>query len=204
MWLILFGFREGAVELEGFPVINRRTPRMGHWIYSSTIRNFVTRYKLLSHLSPQGNSISWDGILRVPQNSNWFKISDFNLHCTLFRDTKLWYIRKVTFKINIKLLKPPGYVMHQLFNTQQLEALPTLYLFVSYLSQSGGAYRFLVGKPEVKRQVRRPRRRWMDNVRMDLQEVDLSMWSGLGKTRIETCGGLLWMRYWTFGFPKVR
>ena len=70
MWLILFGFREGAVELEGSPVINRRTPRMGHWIYSSTIRNFDTRYKLLSHLSPQRNSISGDGILRVPQNSN--------------------------------------------------------------------------------------------------------------------------------------
>jgi len=97
----------------------------------------------------------------------------------------------VIFKINIKLLKPTGYVMHQLFNIQQLEALPTLYLFVLYLSQSVGAYSFLVGKPEVKRQVRRPRRRWMDNVRMDLQEVDVGMWTGLGKNRIETRGGLL-------------
>jgi len=41
MWIILFGFREFAVELEGSPVINRRTPRMGHWIYSSTIRNLT-------------------------------------------------------------------------------------------------------------------------------------------------------------------
>ena len=49
----------------------------------------------------------------------------------------------------------------------------------------------MVGKPEVKRQVRRPRSRWMDNVRMDLQEVDVGMWTGLGWTRIETCGGLL-------------
>jgi len=34
-----------------------------------------------------------------------------------------------------------------------------------------GVYRFLVGKPEGKRQEGRPRRRWVDNIRMDLQEV---------------------------------
>jgi hypothetical protein len=32
-------------------------------------------------------------------------------------------------------------------------------------------YRVLVGKPEEKRPLGRPRRRWEDNVRMDLQEV---------------------------------
>ena len=44
MWLILFGFREGAVEIEVSPVINRHKPKMEHWSYSSTIRNFDTRY----------------------------------------------------------------------------------------------------------------------------------------------------------------
>jgi hypothetical protein len=34
------------------------------------------------------------------------------------------------------LLKPTGYVMHHQFNTQQLYALSTLYLFVLYLSES--------------------------------------------------------------------
>jgi hypothetical protein len=34
------------------------------------------------------------------------------------------------------LLKPTGYVMHQQFNIQQLYALPTLYLFVKYLSEN--------------------------------------------------------------------
>jgi hypothetical protein len=33
------------------------------------------------------------------------------------------------------------------------------------------AYRLLVGKPEVKRPQGRPRRRWVDNIRMDLGEV---------------------------------
>jgi hypothetical protein len=32
-------------------------------------------------------------------------------------------------------------------------------------------YRALVGKPERKRQLARPRRRWEDNIQMDLQEV---------------------------------
>jgi hypothetical protein len=46
-------------------------------------------------------------------------------------------------------------------------------------------YRFLVGNPERKRQLRRPRRRWVDNVRMDLGEVgwgDVG-WSGLAQDR---------------------
>jgi hypothetical protein len=41
---------------------------------------------------------------------------------------------KVTNLIN--LLKPTGYAMHQQFNIQQLYALPTLYLCVSYLSEN--------------------------------------------------------------------
>jgi len=35
----------------------------------------------------------------------------------------------------------------------------------------GGVYRVLVGKPEGKRPLGRPRRRWEDNIKMDLQEV---------------------------------
>jgi hypothetical protein len=33
------------------------------------------------------------------------------------------------------------------------------------------AYRLLVGKPEGRRPLGRPRRRWLDNIRMDLEEV---------------------------------
>ena len=35
----------------------------------------------------------------------------------------------------------------------------------------GGVYRVLVGKPEEKRLMGRPRRRWEDNIKMDLPEV---------------------------------
>jgi hypothetical protein len=34
-----------------------------------------------------------------------------------------------------------------------------------------GVYRVLVGKPEGKKVLGRPRRRWEDNIRMDLQDV---------------------------------
>jgi hypothetical protein len=44
-------------------------------------------------------------------------------------------------------------------------------------------YRVLVGKPEGKRPLGRPRRRWEDNVRMDLQEVGYGCedWIGLAE-----------------------
>ena len=39
------------------------------------------------------------------------------------------------------------------------------------IGQGREVYRFLVGKPEGKRPLGRPRRRWEDNIKMDLQEV---------------------------------
>ena len=47
------------------------------------------------------------------------------------------------------------------------------------------AYRVLVGKPEGKRPLGRPRRRWVDNIRMDLQEVGCGHvdWIGLAQDR---------------------
>jgi hypothetical protein len=39
------------------------------------------------------------------------------------------------------------------------------------MGRKRGAYRMLVGRPEGKRQLGRPRRRWEDNVNMDLKET---------------------------------
>jgi hypothetical protein len=39
------------------------------------------------------------------------------------------------------------------------------------MEESRGVHRVLMGKPEGKRPFRRPRRRWEDNIKMDLQEV---------------------------------
>jgi hypothetical protein len=38
------------------------------------------------------------------------------------------------------------------------------------MGEDRGVYRVLVGKPEGKRPLGRPRRRWEDNIKMDLQE----------------------------------
>ena len=42
---------------------------------------------------------------------------------------------------------------------------------VAYMVQNRGVNRVLVGKPEGKKQLGRPRRCWEDNIKMDLQEV---------------------------------
>jgi len=47
------------------------------------------------------------------------------------------------------------------------------------MGERRGAYRVLVGKPEGKRPLGRPRHRWEDNIKMDLQEVE--------------CGGVDWI-----------
>jgi len=50
---------------------------------------------------------------------------------------------------------------------------------VASIEERRGVYRFLVGKPEGKRPLWRPRRRWEDNIKMDLQKVG--------------CGGMDWI-----------
>jgi hypothetical protein len=47
------------------------------------------------------------------------------------------------------------------------------------MGEGRGVYRVLVGKPEGKRPLGRPRRRWEDNIKMGLQEVG--------------CGGMKWI-----------
>jgi hypothetical protein len=44
------------------------------------------------------------------------------------------------------------------------------------MGEKRNAYRILVGNPEGKRPIGRPRRRWEDNIRMDLREI---RWGGM-------------------------
>ena len=56
---------------------------------------------------------------------------------------------------------------------------------VACMGEGRGVYRVLVGKPEGKRPLGRPRRRWEDNIKMDLQEVGGCCvdWKGLAQDR---------------------
>jgi hypothetical protein len=51
-----------------------------------------------------------------------------------------------------------------------------------------------VGKPEGKRPLGRPRRRWEDGIRMDLRKIGWEEWSGFSWLRIGADGELLGMR----------
>ena len=55
----------------------------------------------------------------------------------------------------------------------------------------GGVYRVLMGKLEGKRPLGRPRHRWEDNIKMDLQEVGCGVWTGWNWLRIGTGSGYL-------------
>jgi hypothetical protein len=52
----------------------------------------------------------------------------------------------------------------------------------------------LVGKPEGKRPSRRPRRRWEDYIKLDLQDVGGGRGDWMSWLRIGTDGGHLWVR----------
>ena len=57
------------------------------------------------------------------------------------------------------------------------------------MGESRGLYRVLVGEPERKRRFERPRRRWEDNIKMDLQEVGFKCidWIDVAEGRLKQC-----------------
>jgi hypothetical protein len=57
------------------------------------------------------------------------------------------------------------------------------------MGEGRSVYRFLIGKLEVKRPLGKPRRRWEDNIKMDLQEVRCWVWTGSSWLRIGTGAG---------------
>jgi hypothetical protein len=56
---------------------------------------------------------------------------------------------------------------------------------VAWMGEKRNVYRLLVGKPEGKRPLGRPRRRWMDNIKMDPLEIGWNVmdWIGLAQDR---------------------
>jgi hypothetical protein len=58
---------------------------------------------------------------------------------------------------------------------------------VARMGEWKGVYRVLVGRPEGKRPLGRPRRRWEDNIKMDLKEVgvDGANWIQLAQDRVQ-------------------
>jgi hypothetical protein len=59
---------------------------------------------------------------------------------------------------------------------------------VAGMEERRGVYRVLLGEPEGIT-LGRPRRRWEDNIKMDLQEVGCGLWTGSSWLKIGTGGG---------------
>jgi hypothetical protein len=59
------------------------------------------------------------------------------------------------------------------------------------MGEKRNVYRLLVGKPEGKRPLGRPRRKWIDNIKIDLLEIGLSVFDWLVWIRIGKVGELL-------------
>jgi hypothetical protein len=62
---------------------------------------------------------------------------------------------------------------------------------VARIGEGRNVYRVLVGKPEGKRPLERPRSRWEDGIKMDLGRLVGGVWSGFTWLRIGIIGGLL-------------
>jgi len=60
---------------------------------------------------------------------------------------------------------------------------------VAHMRERRGVNRVLGGKPEGKTPLVRPRSRWEDNIKMDLQEAGCGVWTGSSWLRIGTGGG---------------
>jgi hypothetical protein len=59
------------------------------------------------------------------------------------------------------------------------------------MGEGRDVYSVLVGKPEGKRPLERPRRRWEDGIKIDNREMGRGVWSGFTWLRIGTVCGLL-------------
>jgi hypothetical protein len=56
------------------------------------------------------------------------------------------------------------------------------------MGERSGAYRALVGKPEGRRPLGRPRRRWEDHIKIDLREIGWGIdWINLAQDRDNSC-----------------
>ena len=110
-----------------------------------------------------------------------YRISFYTAHCLEVQnygtDVRAWYFVK-----NLKLLKPAGYVMHQILTFKNLGSANVVYIRFVLISERV-TYRLYV-RHRCERPLERSRRRWMNNDRMDpgggCVYVD---WIGLDKVR---------------------
>jgi hypothetical protein len=69
--------------------------------------------------------------------------------------------------------------LHNLYSSPSIKIKSRVMRWAGHVAQMGekrNAYRILVGKQELKKPLGRPRRKWVDNIQMDLREIG---WGGV-------------------------
>jgi hypothetical protein len=85
--------------------------------------------------------------------------------------------------------------LHNLYSSNVLRVIKSRRMrwagHVACMWEGRGVYRVLVGKPEGKRPLGRPRCRWEDNIKMDLMEmgIDGANWIRLAQDRVQCLSG---------------
>jgi len=75
---------------------------------------------------------------------------------------------------------------------------------VARMVEERGVYKILQGKPEGRSTLGRPRRRWLDNIRMDLQEVGCGYMDLIGLAQDRYRWRTLVSAVMSFGFCEMR
>jgi hypothetical protein len=89
--------------------------------------------------------------------------------------------------------------LHHLYSSPSIIGIitPKRMMWAGHVARIGekrNVYTLLVRKPKGKRPLEKPRRRWTDNIKMDLIEIAWGVWTGLLWLRLGTSGELLFMR----------
>ena len=97
--------------------------------------------------------IALSSIINILLNRNWFRESKHkrNIFIKYSFEVDLYSLPKILWVVKSRRMRWAGNV--------------------ALMGEGRGVRRVLVGKPEGKRPLGRPRRRWDDNIKMDLQEV---------------------------------
>jgi hypothetical protein len=78
---------------------------------------------------------------------------------------------------------PPSYSSHLYSSPNTIKMIKSRRMrwagHVARMGETMNAFRILVGEPEGRRPLGRPRRRWVDDIKMDLREIG---WCGLDRT----------------------
>ena len=64
------------------------------------------------------------------------------------------------------------------------------------MKEGKSAFKILTGKPTGKRSLGRPRRRWEDNIRMDLEEIDINAGNWVDSAQDKNCWRTLVNKPW--------